>query len=51
LTQLFNITGHPAITLPIPHQGHLPVGIQLAGVRNGTARLLAAARRVEASLV
>lgn len=50
LTQLFNITRHPAITLPIPHQGHLPAGLQLAGARNRTAHLLAAAGRIEASL-
>lgn len=50
LTQLFNITGHPAITLPIPHQDPLPTGVQLAGVRHRTAQLLGAARGVEASL-
>jgi aspartyl-tRNA(Asn)/glutamyl-tRNA(Gln) amidotransferase subunit A len=48
LTQLFNITGHPAITLPCgtTEQG-LPVGLQLVGKRGSTAALLDAARAVE----
>jgi aspartyl-tRNA(Asn)/glutamyl-tRNA(Gln) amidotransferase subunit A len=46
LTQLFNITGHPAITLPIP-SGGLPVGLQLVGRRDGTERLLAVAAACE----
>ena len=49
LTQLFNITGHPAITLPVsvPSQA-LPAGFQLAGPRAQTARLLSMAAAVEA---
>jgi aspartyl-tRNA(Asn)/glutamyl-tRNA(Gln) amidotransferase subunit A len=39
LTQLFNLTGHPAISLPIPSDG-LPVGLQLVGPRDWTDRLL-----------
>jgi aspartyl-tRNA(Asn)/glutamyl-tRNA(Gln) amidotransferase subunit A len=35
LTQLFNITGHPAISLPIESPG-LPVGLQLVGRRGAT---------------
>ena len=37
LTQLFNITGHPAITMPCGKtlEG-LPIGAQLVGARNGT---------------
>ncbi|HEY4305059.1 MAG TPA: amidase [Gemmatimonadaceae bacterium] len=46
LTQLFNITGHPAITLPIPSDG-LPVGIQLVGRRDDTTRLLEIATTCE----
>jgi aspartyl-tRNA(Asn)/glutamyl-tRNA(Gln) amidotransferase subunit A len=48
LTQLFNLTGHPAITLPcgLTPQG-LPVGLQIVGHHGRTADLLALARRVE----
>lgn len=49
LTQLFNVTGHPAISLPIPTSG-LPVGLQLVGRRNQTAALLAVARVCEQAL-
>ncbi len=45
LTQLFNITGHPAISLPIPTSG-LPVGLQLVGRRDRTEELLAVASQV-----
>lgn len=49
LTQLFDITGHPAITLPIATPGSvLPSGFQLVGA--DTAGLLAAASGVEAAL-
>jgi aspartyl-tRNA(Asn)/glutamyl-tRNA(Gln) amidotransferase subunit A len=46
LTQLFNITGHPAISLPIPTHG-LPVGLQLVGRRDQTDTLLAVAATCE----
>jgi len=41
LTQLFNITGHPAISLPcgVTTAG-LPVGLQLVGRRHQTLSLL-----------
>jgi aspartyl-tRNA(Asn)/glutamyl-tRNA(Gln) amidotransferase subunit A len=42
LTQLFNITGHPAISLPIPASA-MPVGLQLVGRRDKTNELLAVA--------
>jgi aspartyl-tRNA(Asn)/glutamyl-tRNA(Gln) amidotransferase subunit A len=45
LTQLFNITGHPAISLPIPTSG-LPVGLQLVGRRDRTEELLGVAAQV-----
>jgi aspartyl-tRNA(Asn)/glutamyl-tRNA(Gln) amidotransferase subunit A len=45
-TQLFNLTGHPAISIPLRTPG-LPVGLQLVGARNQTARLLAVAAAVE----
>lgn len=46
LTQLFNLTGHPAITLPIESEG-LPVGLQLVGRRDRTDALLAIAAACE----
>jgi aspartyl-tRNA(Asn)/glutamyl-tRNA(Gln) amidotransferase subunit A len=49
LTQLFNITGHPAISLPCrTSAGALPVGLQLVGRRGQTPRLLMLARTMEA---
>lgn len=45
-TQLFNLTGHPAVSLPVRTPG-LPVGLQLVGRRGATARLLAVAAAVE----
>ncbi len=50
LTQLFNITGHPAISLPIPSRG-LPVGLQLVGRRDRTEDLLAVAATVSRAVV
>lgn len=47
LTQLFDITGHPAITVPLAADGRLPCGFQLVGRRSRTADLLASARAVE----
>ena len=46
LTQLFNMTGHPAITLPVPTSG-LPVGLQLVGHYGRTEELLAIATACE----
>jgi aspartyl-tRNA(Asn)/glutamyl-tRNA(Gln) amidotransferase subunit A len=51
LTQLFNITGHPAIALPMGRgRDGLPRGLQLVGHRGGTNNLLAAAVVVERQL-
>jgi aspartyl-tRNA(Asn)/glutamyl-tRNA(Gln) amidotransferase subunit A len=48
LTQLFNITGHPAISLPCGTAADgLPRAIQLVAHRGGTERLLAVAAAVE----
>ena len=49
LTQLFNLTGHPAISLPCGFtRDGLPCGLQLVGRRNETERLLATALSCEA---
>ena len=48
LTQLFNITGHPAIALPCGKTiDGLPVGAQLVGALNATSGLLAVAAAAE----
>lgn len=49
LTQLFNLTGHPAISIPSgPTRDGWPAGLQLVGRPGGTERLLAVASAVEA---
>jgi len=51
LTQLFNITGHPAISLPCGKTDDgLPVGIQIVGTRHRTPELLDVAASVEGVL-
>ncbi len=51
LTQLFNATGHPAVSIPcgMTPDG-LPVGLQLVGRRQHTDQLLAVAEACEAVL-
>jgi Asp-tRNA(Asn)/Glu-tRNA(Gln) amidotransferase A subunit family amidase len=52
LTQLFNITGHPAIALPCgTGRDGLPRALQLVGHRGGTERLLAVAAAVERQII
>jgi aspartyl-tRNA(Asn)/glutamyl-tRNA(Gln) amidotransferase subunit A len=52
LTQLFNVTGHPAIVLPCGEGADgLPRSIQLVGHRGGTDRLLAVAAAVERQMI
>lgn len=47
-TQLFNMTGHPAISLPLPvPAGVMPCGLQLVGRLDRTAELLAIAAACE----
>jgi aspartyl-tRNA(Asn)/glutamyl-tRNA(Gln) amidotransferase subunit A len=51
LTQLFNITGHPALTLPCGVTSErLPIGLQVVGARGRTAELLGIAAAVEAQV-
>jgi aspartyl-tRNA(Asn)/glutamyl-tRNA(Gln) amidotransferase subunit A len=51
LTQLFNITGHPAISLPCGKTDDgLPVGLQIVGTRNRTPELLQVAAAVEGAM-
>jgi aspartyl-tRNA(Asn)/glutamyl-tRNA(Gln) amidotransferase subunit A len=48
LTQLFNLTGHPAISLPCGNTANgLPCGLQLVGKRQGTVDLLRVALSCE----
>jgi aspartyl-tRNA(Asn)/glutamyl-tRNA(Gln) amidotransferase subunit A len=52
LTQLFNITGHPAIAMPCGTGGDgLPRAIQLVGHRGSTERLLEVAAAVERQII
>ena len=49
LTQLFNLTGHPALSLPCGEtRDGLPCGLQLVGRRQQTTELLAVALSCEA---
>lgn len=51
LTQLFDLTGHPTITLPVGDAAPgLPAGLQLVGRRGDTDALLAVARACEGIL-
>jgi Asp-tRNA(Asn)/Glu-tRNA(Gln) amidotransferase A subunit family amidase len=47
LTQLFDITGHPAIAIPAGIADGLPVGMQLVGRHGETSELLALAAAAE----
>jgi Asp-tRNA(Asn)/Glu-tRNA(Gln) amidotransferase A subunit family amidase len=42
----YNLTGHPAISIPVPAAG-LPIGLQLAGRRGADLALLAVAAAAE----
>lgn len=50
LVRPFNLTGHPALTLPIVTAGGLPAGIQLVGRKGDDALLCAIAARLEAAM-
>jgi aspartyl-tRNA(Asn)/glutamyl-tRNA(Gln) amidotransferase subunit A len=52
LTQLFNLTGHPAISLPIGDTpAGLPCGLQLVGRKHDTEGLLATAAACEPAVI
>jgi amidase len=51
LVRPFNLSGHPAITLPIRTAQGLPAGVQLVGRRGGDAALLALATTIAAQCV
>lgn len=52
LTQLFNLTGHPAIALPCGTGADgLPRSLQLVGHRGGTERLLQVAAAIEGQML
>lgn len=42
----FNVSGHPALSVPLETDAHLPAGLQLVGRRGGDAALCAAAHRL-----
>jgi len=48
-TAQFNLSGHPAISLPLCEVDGLPLGVMLVGRRGEDARLLAIARAVESA--
>jgi amidase len=50
LVRPFNLSGHPALTLPYETDSGLPAGLQLVGRRNADAALCALARRVNQTI-
>ena len=49
-TAIFNVTGQPALSLPIIDDASLPIGVQLAGHVGDDARLISVARLLEREL-
>ncbi len=47
LTSPFNLAGVPALSVPWPHAGRLPIGIQLVGAWGHEARVLSVGRLLE----
>jgi amidase len=46
-TQVANVTGQPALSLPLAEHGGLPIGVQLVGPPNGEDVLLRLAAQIE----
>ncbi|MFC7291374.1 amidase [Hirschia litorea] len=49
LTRPFNLSGHPAISIPMPSVGGYPIGLQLIAPKNEDEKLVSFAREFEAS--
>ncbi len=47
----FNLSGHPALSIPIVTASGLPAGLQLVGRKHHDADLCAVARQIEAALI
>jgi Asp-tRNA(Asn)/Glu-tRNA(Gln) amidotransferase A subunit family amidase len=47
-TYVFNLSGHPAVSVPAGMVGGTPLGLQIVGRRHDDLRVLAAAARLEA---
>lgn len=47
----FNLSGHPALSLPIVTTAGMPAGLQLVGRKHHDANLCAVARQIEAALI
>ena len=43
----FNLSGHPALTIPLPAAGGFSAGLQIVGRMGGDAEILAVAREIE----
>ena len=50
-TKLFNITGHPALTLNAGYSEGLPIGIQIVGKHWDETKVLNVAYALETALV
>ncbi|WP_432990080.1 amidase family protein [Dactylosporangium sp. CA-233914] len=46
-TSVFNMTGHPALSMPAASVGHLPLGVQLVGPHHADFRLIRIAQAYE----
>ena len=49
-TAALNLSGHPALALPVPRASRLPTSLQLVGPRDGEESLLALGAVVESAL-
>ena len=47
-TYVFNLSGHPAVSVPAGMVAGTPIGLQIVGRRHDDLRVLAAAARLEA---